>query len=137
MRTVYLNGDYVPEDEATVSIFDRGFLFADGVYEVTTVVDGKLIGFDGHCERLKRSLKELGMKVEVDRDEMLEIHHQLIERNNIDQGMIYLQVTRGNPGDRDFAFPAGRHEANHRALHAGETSRRYSHREKWPESRIG
>jgi len=105
MRTVYLNGDYIPEDQATVSIFDRGFLFADGVYEVTTVVDGKLIGFDGHCERLKRSLKELGMKVEIDRDEMLEIHRELVKRNNIDQGMIYLQVTRGNPGDRDFAFP--------------------------------
>jgi len=105
MRTVYLNGDYIPETEATVSIFDRGFLFADGVYEVTTVVDGKLIGFDGHCERLKRSLKELGMKVEIDRDEMLEIHRELVARNNIDQGMIYLQITRGNPGDRDFAFP--------------------------------
>lgn len=105
MRTVYLNGDYIPEDQATVSIFDRGFLFADGVYEVTTVVDGKLIGFDGHCERLKRSLKELGMKVEIDRNEMLEIHRELVKRNNIDQGMIYLQVTRGNPGDRDFAFP--------------------------------
>ncbi len=105
MRTVYLNGDYITENEATVSIFDRGFLFADGVYEVTTVVDGKLIGFDGHCERLKRSLKELGMKVEIDRDEMLEIHRELVKRNNIDQGMIYLQITRGNPGDRDFAFP--------------------------------
>ncbi|MDD9910140.1 MAG: D-amino-acid transaminase [Ahrensia sp.] len=105
MRTVYLNGEYVSESEATVSIFDRGFLFADGVYEVTTVVDGKLIGFDGHCERLKRSLGELHMKVEINRDELLDIHRELIRRNGIDQGMIYLQVTRGNPGDRDFAFP--------------------------------
>ena len=105
MRTVYLNGDYLPEDEAKISIFDRGFLFADGVYEVTTVVDGKLIGFEGHFERLKRSLSELKMEVDIDRDELLDIHRQLVARNDLDQGMIYLQVTRGNPGDRDFAFP--------------------------------
>ena len=105
MRTVYLNGAYIPENEAQISIFDRGFLFADGVYEVTTVVDGKLIGFDGHIERLQRSLNELQMNHKVDREEMLEIHRELVSRNNIDQGMIYLQITRGNPGDRDFAFP--------------------------------
>jgi len=106
MRTVYLNGEYVPENEASVSIFDRGFLFADGVYEVTTVVDGKLIGFDGHIARLQRSLDELKIPHKVDREEMLNIHRELVERNAIEQGMIYLQVTRGNPGDRDFAFPA-------------------------------
>lgn len=106
MRTVYLNGQYVPENEANVSIFDRGFLFADGVYEVTTVVDGKLIGFDGHIARLQRSLDELHIAHEVDREEMLAIHRELVARNAIDQGMIYLQITRGNPGDRDFAFPA-------------------------------
>lgn len=105
MRTVYLNGDYVPEDEAKVSIFDRGFLFADGVYEVTTVVDGKLIGFEGHVTRLQRSLKELQIPYTVDADAMLEIHRELVKRNSLDQGMIYLQITRGNPGDRDFAFP--------------------------------
>lgn len=105
MRTVYLNGEYIPDNEANVSIFDRGFLFADGVYEVTTVVDGKLIGFDGHIERLQRSLNELQMNHKVDREEMLQIHRELVTRNNIDQGMIYLQITRGNPGDRDFAFP--------------------------------
>lgn len=105
MRTVFLNGAYVAESEAQISIFDRGFLFADGVYEVTTVVDGKLIGFDGHVERLQRSLNELKFGHKVDREEMLEIHRELVKRNNIDQGMIYLQITRGNPGDRDFAFP--------------------------------
>lgn len=105
MRTVYLNGEYVPENEANVSIFDRGFLFADGVYEVTTVVNGKLIGFDGHVERLQRSLKELKIPHTVNKDDMLEIHRELVKRNNIDQGMIYLQITRGNPGDRDFVFP--------------------------------
>lgn len=105
MRTVYLNGDYVPENEAHISVFDRGFLFADGVYEVTTVVDGKLIGFDGHIARLQRSLDELNYGYKVDREDMLAIHRELVKLNNIDQGMIYLQVTRGNPGDRDFAFP--------------------------------
>lgn len=105
MRTVYLNGEYLPENEAKVSIFDRGFLFADGVYEVTTIVDGKIIGFEGHIERLQNSITELGMNIKVDRDELLEIHRELVKLNNIDQGMIYLQYTRGNPGDRDFAFP--------------------------------
>ena len=106
MRIVYLNGDYVPETEASVSIFDRGFLFADGVYEVTTVIDGKLIGFDGHIERLQRSLDELKYDHTVDKDAILNIHRELVSRNGLDQGMIYLQITRGNPKDRDFAFPS-------------------------------
>ncbi len=105
MRIVYLNGEYVPENEAKISIFDRGFLFADGVYEVTTVVDGKLIGFDGHINRLQRSLDELKISFDVDTAKMLAIHRELVERNNLQEGMIYLQITRGNPGDRDFAFP--------------------------------
>ena len=61
-RTVYVNGDYLPETDAKISIFDRGFLFADGVYEVTSVLNGKLIDFDGHAKRLNRSLTELEMK---------------------------------------------------------------------------
>jgi D-alanine transaminase len=61
-RTVYVNGEYLPEEEAKVSVFDRGFLFADGVYEVTSVLGGKLIDFDGHAARLQRSLGELQMK---------------------------------------------------------------------------
>ncbi len=105
MRSVYLNGNYVPEDQANISVFDRGFLFADGVYEVTTVVEGKLIGFEGHMERLQRSLNELEYNHKVDREELLAIHRELVERNALDQGMIYLQITRGNPGDRDFVFP--------------------------------
>ena len=105
MRTVFLNGEYIPENEAKISIFDRGFLFSDGVYEVTTVVDGKLIGFDGHVARLQRSLDELQIKHFVEKDDMLTIHHELISRNNITEGLIYLQITRGNPGDRDFMFP--------------------------------
>lgn len=105
-RTVYLNGDYLPETEAKVSIFDRGFLMADGVYEVTSVLDGKLIDFGGHCVRLSRSLSELEMQNPHTEAEWLEIHRALVEKNGIVDGMIYLQVTRGNPGDRDFAYPS-------------------------------
>ena len=104
-RTVYVNGDYLPEEEATVSIFDRGFLMADGVYEVTSVLGGKLIDFAGHAARLSRSLGELEMANPLSSEELLEIHRELVIRNGIDEGMIYLQITRGNPGDRDFAFP--------------------------------
>ena len=105
-RTVYLNGDYLPETEAKVSIFDRGFLMADGVYEVTSVLDGKLIDFGGHCVRLARSLSELEMQNPHTEAEWLAIHRALVEKNGIVDGMIYLQVTRGNPGDRDFAYPS-------------------------------
>lgn len=104
-RTVYVNGDYLPEAEAKVSIFDRGFLMADGVYEVTSVLDGKLIDFDGHAKRLARSLAELEMTCPVSEAELLAMHRELVARNGIEQGMIYLQVTRGNPGDRSFLFP--------------------------------
>jgi D-alanine transaminase len=104
-RIVYLNGDYLPEAEAKVSIFDRGFLMADGVYEVTSVLDGKLIDFPGHCARLARSLGELDMTAPCSDDELLAIHRELIARNEVTNGMVYLQVTRGNPGDRDFHYP--------------------------------
>ena len=103
-RTVYVNGQYLPEDQATVSIFDRGFLFADGVYEVTSVLGGKLIDFDGHAVRLQRSLDELDMKNPISKDDLLEIHRELVRVNDIVDGLIYLQVTRG-AADRDFAYP--------------------------------
>ncbi|MDF0602680.1 D-amino-acid transaminase [Psychromarinibacter sp. C21-152] len=105
-RTVYVNGEYLPETEATVSVFDRGFLFADGVYEVTSVLGGKLIDFDGHAARLERSLTELDMAVRLHRDELLEIHRELVTRNDIEDGLVYLQITRGSDGDRDFVYPA-------------------------------
>ncbi len=105
MRTVYVNGDYLSEDEAKVSIFDRGFLMADGVYEVTSVLDGKLIDFDGHAVRLQRSLDELDMKNPISKEDLLEVHRELVRVNEINEGMIYLQITRGAPSDRDFAFP--------------------------------
>src|SRR6056297_1892112 len=103
-RIVYVNGEYLPDTEATVSIFDRGFLFADGVYEVTSVLGGKLIDFEGHARRLQRSLSELQVQAPVDTEELLEIHRELVSRNGIEDGLIYLQVTRG-AADRDFAYP--------------------------------
>ncbi|SFS21860.1 D-alanine transaminase [Yoonia litorea] len=105
MRTVYVNGEYLPENEAKISIFDRGFLMADGVYEVTSVLDGKLIDFDGHSKRLERSLNELDMPHPAVLPDLLEVHRELVRLNGIEEGMIYLQITRGAPGDRDFVFP--------------------------------
>lgn len=106
MRTVYLNGHYLPESEARVSIFDRGFLFADAVYEVVSVIDGKLIDFDGHVARLHRSMAELRMPNMPGRAELLAMCRELAACNALKEGMIYFEVTRGNPGDRDFLFPS-------------------------------
>lgn len=105
-RIVYVNGNYVPEHQATVSIFDRGFLMADGVYEVTSVMDGKLIDYSGHMKRLDRSLDQLSIANPLTSQQWLELHCKLVQDNNITSGIVYLQVTRGNPGDRDFKFPS-------------------------------
>jgi len=104
MRTVFVNGHYVPEDEAKISVFDRGFLFADAIYEVTSVFDGKLLDFQGHTKRLHRSLDELQMEFRMSDDELLEAHRELVRVNNIKEGLVYLQISRG-AADRDFAFP--------------------------------
>ena len=103
-RIVYVNGAFLPEAEAKISVFDRGFLMADGVYEVTTVIDGKLIDFAGHMARLTRSLDALAMTAPADAEALLAIHRSLIVRNALNEGMIYLQVTRG-VADRDFVYP--------------------------------
>lgn len=104
-RIVYVNGTLVPENQASVSVFDRGFLMADGVYEVTSVLDGKLIDFGGHLARLDRSLSELEIPNPHDPDTWLSIHRDLIARNAMTEGLVYLQVTRGAPEDRDFVWP--------------------------------
>jgi D-alanine transaminase len=104
-RLVYVNGAFVPEAEAKVSVFDRGFLMADGVYEVTSVLGGKLLDFQGHCVRLNRSLSELDIANPHSDAEWLALFRQAVELNAVVDGMVYLQVTRGNPGDRDFAYP--------------------------------
>lgn len=104
-RTVYVNGAWLPEGEAKISVFDRGFLFADGVYEVTSVLDGKLIDLPQHMARLRRSLGELSMPAPASDAELEAIHRELIARNSLTEGMVYLQVTRG-AADRDFVYPA-------------------------------
>ncbi|MGB5201596.1 MAG: D-amino-acid transaminase [Sedimenticolaceae bacterium] len=105
-RIVYVNGAYLPEEQAKISVFDRGFLFADGVYEVSSVLRGKLIDNQGHLARLHRSLKELDMTAPASDTEIEAIQKTLIERNDVDEGLVYLQVTRG-AADRDFAYPEG------------------------------
>ena len=104
MRTVYVNGEFIAEQDAKVSIFDRAFLFADGVYEVTSVLNGKLVDFDNHIKRLKRSMKELNFGPKINEEELLAFHRKLVDLNEIKEGIIYLQVSRGI-AERDFAFP--------------------------------
>jgi D-alanine transaminase len=104
-RIVHVNGAYLPEEEAKVSVFDRGFLFADAVYEVTSVLEGRLVDFAGHLRRLHRSLDELEMPAPASDAAIEAIHRELVARNGLVEGMVYLQATRG-PADRDFAFPA-------------------------------
>jgi len=104
-RIVYVNGEFVAEEDAVISVFDRGFLFADSVYEVSSVLEGKLIDNAAHIKRLHRSLGELSMAAPLSDKEILKTQHELIKRNNLMEGLIYLQVTRGS-ADRDFPFPA-------------------------------
>ena len=103
-RIVYVNGKFLPDHLANVSVFDRGFLFADGVYEVTAVLRGKLIDNQYHMRRLRRSLQELGMDFSVDDITIESIQKELIQLNRVDEGVVYLQITRG-VADRDFAYP--------------------------------
>jgi D-alanine transaminase len=103
-RIAYVNGSYVDEADAKVSIFDRGFLFADGVYEVTPIVNRKLVDYDAHIERLDRSLGELRMAWPCSKDAMKAMHLELIKLNKLNEGIIYMQVTRG-VADRMFNFP--------------------------------
>ncbi len=104
MRTVFLNGEFIAENEAKVSIFDRGFTFSDAIYEVTAVLQGRLVDFSLHMARLRRSLGEMALALPVTDAELLAIHQSLIARNALQEGLIYLQVSRGVE-DRNFAFP--------------------------------
>ena len=104
-RIVYLNGEWLEENEARVSVFDRGFLFADAIYEVTAVIGGKLIDYAGHAARLKRSLQALDIPMPVEEGVLLSLHRDILTRNGMTDGLIYLQITRGAE-DRDFLFSA-------------------------------
>lgn len=102
-RTVYVNGEYVKESKATVSIFDRGFLMGDAVYEVSAVLDGKMLDNIAHLKRLARSLGELNMPMPLPPGEIIAIQEKLIADNKLQEGIVYLQVTRGT-AERDFVF---------------------------------
>jgi len=103
----YVNGSFVPLSEAKVSILDRGFLFADGIYEVSAVLDGKLVDNASHLARLERSVGEISLKLPESIDRIIEIQKELIARNKLDNGLVYIEVTRGADTGRDFAFPKG------------------------------
>jgi D-alanine transaminase len=103
-RIVYVNGAFVPEAEARISVFDRGFIFADGIYEVSAVLDGGLVDNDAHLARLERSLGAIQLSMPCPKEEIVALQKELIRRNRLVEGSIYLQVTRG-PADREFAFP--------------------------------
>jgi D-alanine transaminase len=106
VKQAWLNGVFLAADEAKLSPFDRAFLFADSVYEVTAVYDGRPVDLDLHLDRLARSLRELGFTSVPDRAQLMQVHDRLIEDNALKEGYVYLQVTRGAYGGRDFPAPS-------------------------------
>jgi len=103
----YVNGSFVPLSEAKVSILDRGFLFADGIYEVAAVLDGKLVDNASHLARLKRSVGEIALELPESLERIEELQKELVARNRLESGLVYLEVTRGADTGRDFPFPKG------------------------------
>jgi D-alanine transaminase len=106
-KIAYVNGSYVPLSEAKVSVLDRGFLFADGIYEVAAVLEGKLVDNASHLARLQRSVGEIKLELPESIARIEEIQKELVARNNVVNGLVYLEVTRGADTGRDFAFPKG------------------------------
>lgn len=105
-RIVYLNGTFVDEAEACLPIFDRGLLFADAVYEGLGVLDGHIVDFEHHMRRLRRSLGELEMREPMGEDAFFEVLSELIARNGLEEGFLYLHVTRGT-AERNYVVPQG------------------------------
>ncbi len=103
-RIVYLNGEFLPADEAKISIFDRAVTFGDAVYEVAGVLDGRLVDFEHHMQRYANSLRQLAIESPLSDSEIRAAFRQLVERNDLDEGLVYLQVTRGE-AERDFVWP--------------------------------
>lgn len=103
-RISYVNGQYVPHRAALVHVEDRGYQFADGVYEVVAVHKGKLVDEAGHLDRLERSLRELRIPLPMSRGALRIVMRELLRRNGLRQGIIYIQVTRG-VARRDHPFP--------------------------------
>ncbi|MFT3730846.1 MAG: D-amino-acid transaminase [Hyphomicrobium sp.] len=103
-RIVYVNGAYKRYAEAAVHVEDRGFQFADAIYEVIEILDGRLVDATRHLARLDRSLRELGIPRPMSDVALLQVIDQVIRRNRVRDGVVYIQVTRG-AGPRDFALP--------------------------------
>ena len=103
-RIAYVNGRYVPHGQAQVHVEDRGYQFADGVYEVCEVRDGHLIDTKRHLKRLERSLSELGIAKPMNDNALVHVLRETVRRNRVRDGLVYLQVTRG-VAKRDHAFP--------------------------------
>jgi D-alanine transaminase len=103
----YVNGSFVPLSEAKISILDRGFLFADGIYEVAAVLDGRLVDNASHLARLQRSVGEIALPLPETLERIQEIQKELVARTQLDSGLVYLEVTRGADAGRDFPFPKG------------------------------
>jgi D-alanine transaminase len=103
-RLAYVNGQYTPLADASVHVEDRGFQFADGVYEYWSVMDGKLADAEGHLERLERSLSELRIRMPMSRKALTRVLHETVRRNRVRDGSVYLQITRG-AARRDHPFP--------------------------------
>ena len=103
-RIVFLNGSFLPVEEARVPFMDRGFLFGDGVYEGIGVLEGRLIDNEAHLERLERSLREVRIPNPHTRAEWTALEEEIVRRNGMDEGFVYFQVTRG-VAERDFFFP--------------------------------
>jgi D-alanine transaminase len=103
-RTVYVNGSFVPEADAKISIFDRAFLFAEGVYEVTAVLGGKPLDLENHLARLDRSLAEMEIAPPLTHEALRALHAELIARNRVEEGIVYIEISRG-VADRDFLYP--------------------------------
>ena len=104
-RVAYVNGTYQPHGQAVIHVEDRGFQFADGVYEVWSVFDGRLADFDGHMTRLHRSLNELRIDVPMSVEALTQVLKETVRRNRVRNGIVYLQVTRGT-ARRDHPFPS-------------------------------
>lgn len=103
MAHVYCDQRFMPEDQARISIFDRGLLFADAIYEVTAVIGGRMIDNDLHLQRLQRSLAEIGIALPMPMAGIEAMQHELIARNGLDEGTVYIQVSRG-VAKRDFLY---------------------------------
>jgi D-alanine transaminase len=104
-RIAYVNGRYLPQREASVNIEDRGYQFADGIYEVVHLYDGRLIDEDLHLNRLQRSLHEIRLPAPMSRAALRHVLHEVARRNRVREGLLYMQVTRG-VARRDHPFPS-------------------------------